>query len=617
MRSSAWSPRSRFVVAIAGLALLSAALSLILRGWLFGRGSLNADEVAYLLQGKAIAHGRLFPGVRQPAEAYQPWFFVARPAGFVSKYLPLLSAFLAVGMALGVGVGGVLAVFAAALPVVVAGVAREAGLSRAHAVIAAAIVSLSPVVLIEAALPLTYVPFLVLVCTAWLLVLRIGAQRSGLWAAGMLGVVTSAAACLRPYDAVLLVLPGLVWIMLRRKNALASLVLLFLVGAAPLGVATLAYNRVATGSALHLPFGLVDPSDRLGFGHRRIAPEYDYVSFGPLQGVVGAVVHFGLGIVLWLPLGLVLAPAALASRRGARGAQRLLLVLIAVHLAGYLVFWGPWNISIHWGGANRVLGPVYAMPVLAMVVVAGLPVLTQWWQQRRRFVRALAVCSITVVAAQLAFAVWQASIDSRRTDEVLAVANRARGVGPLLVDVDPPYLGNPVTGLIYGVALATFSPVPAPGSDLPELLQLRRVYGAAQLTYVVTQQQRVEGAAVPIEIRLVGRRADLLVVERGGHSTACALTDQPVRVLVTPAAHLGCDGAVVPARWTRDTTRRCLDTSCLSVAVYRTTSGHLERLIWRRLPVQRSANTVAMLVDGPQIEAAGRGWLIVASPGST
>jgi hypothetical protein len=231
-----------------------------------------------------------------------------------------------------------------------------------------------------------------------------------------------------------------------------------------------------------LPFGLIDPSDQVGFGERRIAPQYDYLSFGPLQGIAGVVVHFGLGMVLWLPLGILLAPAALASRRSVDGPRRLLLLLIAVNLAGYLVFWGPWNISIRWGGANRVLGQVYAIPVIALVVVAGLPVLTQWWVRRSRWVRTVAVCSIALVAGQLAFALWQASIDARRTDEVLAAADRARAAGPVLLDVDPPYLGTPVTALIDGLALAPFAPVPAPGSDLPELLQLRPVYGAAQLT---------------------------------------------------------------------------------------------------------------------------------------
>ena len=104
IRTSGASSRDRFVVAIGGLAVLSAALSLLLRAWLFDRGSLNADEVAYLLQGDAISHGELFLDVRQPARAYQPWFFVERWAGFVSKYLPLMSGFLALGILSGVGV---------------------------------------------------------------------------------------------------------------------------------------------------------------------------------------------------------------------------------------------------------------------------------------------------------------------------------------------------------------------------------------------------------------------------------------------------------------------------------------------------------------------------------
>jgi hypothetical protein len=144
---------------------------------------------------------------------------------------------------------------------------------------------------------------------------------------------------------------------------------------------------------------------------------------------------------------------------------------------------------------------------------------------------------------------------------------------------------------------------------------LRPVYGGGQVTYVVTQQERLEAAELPIEVRLVGRRADVLVVERDGRTSACAIAGPPVRVTVTRTEHRGCDDADVPPEWMRDTSRRCLDTSCISATVYRRTSGELERLLWRRLPVETSANTVAMLVDGPQLEAAGRGWLTVSSAG--
>ena len=129
---------------------------------MFADGSLNNDEVAYLLQAEAMTDGELFLDVPQPAEAHQPWLFVERPPGFVSKYLPFTSALLAVGLFTTGSVAPVLALLAGVLPLAVVALAREVGLDDRRALIAAGLVSLSPLVLMESALPLSYVPFLLL-----------------------------------------------------------------------------------------------------------------------------------------------------------------------------------------------------------------------------------------------------------------------------------------------------------------------------------------------------------------------------------------------------------------------------------------------------------------------
>jgi hypothetical protein len=136
----------RSLVVISVLAALFAGVGYQL---LFAKGSLNNDEVAYLLQAKAISRGDLFLAVRQPAAAHRIWFFVERPSGLVSKYLPLVSAVFALGLVAVGSVLPVLAALAAALPWLVAGLAREVGLSRRDAVLAAALVSGSPLVLLE------------------------------------------------------------------------------------------------------------------------------------------------------------------------------------------------------------------------------------------------------------------------------------------------------------------------------------------------------------------------------------------------------------------------------------------------------------------------------------
>lgn len=593
----------------AGAALAAGGLHL----WLFSDGSLNNDEVAYLLQAKAIAHGHLFLDVPQPAKAYQPWFFVAQPVGFVSKYLPLVSAVQAVGFRVFGSVVPVLAALAALVPLVVVRLAAEVGLDRRDGLVAAALVSLSPLVLMQSALPLSYVLFLVLVCTGWLLVLRIGLGRAGPWSALLLGVVSTAAACARPYDAVLLLIPGLLWASWQRRVDLLRLVPAIVVGALPLTAGVLAYDVRATGSALTLPFALLDPHDAIGYGLRRLAPEDAVEHFGPLQGLHGLVLHFGLDPLHWYALGAVLVPAAVVSWRRSGVAVRVLLASGVAQVLGYTMFWGPWNFSVLWGRGTRVLGPIYAVPLVVPVVLAGLPVL-RGWLARSRHVRPLTVVAGLVAVVQLGSALVQASIDKARTDVVLTAAERGRVDDLVRVDVDPPYLGHPVSGLVAGTVLAAYAPVPPPGQPVPDLLQLpKAVYGNAELTYALSRQVRVAGPAVDLDVTLIDRTADVLVVERNGLATACPLVPH-VAVTLTSTGTSGCDTAPVPAGWPLNVARRCPDTACLVFAVYLEDShGDLRRRGWRQLQVAPVPGGVATVVDGEQLEARGDGWLRVTA----
>ena len=600
-------PRALLVIMV--LAALSAAG---LHTWLFSDGSLNNDEVAYLLQARAIADGHLFLPVPPDADAVQPWFFVERPAGFVSKYLPLVSGLLAVGLVLTGSVVPVLAALAALVPLLVHALARQTGLEPRGALLAAGLVAFSPLLVMEAALPLSYLPFLVLLLSGWLLALRVAAGTGGVRAAALLGLVAAAAASARPYDAVLLLAPPMLWAASRRRHDLARLLPALAVGALPLTAAVLAYDAVATGSPLRLPFGLLEPRDAIGFGERRLVPEDGDHGFGPAQGLQGLLVHFGLGPLTWAAAGLLLVPAALVAWRRAEPPVRVLLAAVAVQVAGYSVFWGPWNFSVLWGLGTRVLGPIYAVPLLTPVVLAALPVLARWRRARPRAVTALAAVAVVVSLAQLGSAVLQGAEDEGRTDTLLALADRGRALGPLLLDVDPPYLGHPVSEMTEGLRLADKTPVPAAGAPSPALLQLPgAAYGTSRLAYALSTQRRVEGPEVALDVGLAGGRGELLVVERGGRTTACAARAD-VHVVLTAETVTGCAGVAVPASWYRMDSRRCPDTSCVALAVYgRTASGALKRVAWRRPQV---APGPALLVDDVLVASSGRGWLRVAAP---
>ena len=128
----------------------------------------------------------------------------------------------------------------------------------------------------------------------------------------------------------------------------------------------------------------------------------------------------------------------------------------------------------------------------------------------------------------------------------------------------------------------------------------------------MTREERAAGPEVTLAPRLVGERGDVLVVERGGRTTACPLAGS--RVVVTPGGTAGCEGTPVPEKWTKLVYQRCPDTTCLVLAVFRRSDSgsSLGRVAWRRMPVETSVGGVALLVDGDPVETAGSGWLRVA-----
>lgn len=214
----------------------------------------------------------------------------------------------------------------------------------------------------------------------WWLALRSahGRGRRQLLTGVGIGLLVGAAAACRPYDTLLLATPPLAWAAWRHGRGGWPCGLGAVVGILPVAVTIGLYNQRATGSALTPPFNLLETSDTIGFGVRRTYPEQTPHHFGPLQGLAGLALHFGLGLLTWLAAGLVLVPAAVMAWRRVSSAARALLVASGLQLVGYWMFWGPWNFSVLWGDGTRVLGPVYAMALTVPIVVVALPVAEQW-----------------------------------------------------------------------------------------------------------------------------------------------------------------------------------------------------------------------------------------------
>jgi len=612
----------RFVLA---LAVLSALAAVVLHEAVFVHGSVDNDEVVYLLQGRLIASGHLLLQTPGPTQGFQPWFFALGPHGLVPKYWPTVGGLLGGSLALTGSVVPVLAIDAALLPLLMFAFCRGF-LSEWRSAGAAAALALSPLVLVQSALALSYIPFVVMMLGQWWS-LRVLVVRPSARLAGLSGGLFVLAFATRPLDALLLTVPAAAHALRRlaRARRLRRPGLGALLSLAP-GVGLLAgYDTYATGSALRAPFSALESADTLGFGPRRLFPTDAVHVFGWQQSLAGFGAHFLLAPLTWYAAGALVLPAALLAVRRWRSLApelRWLAACGAAFAVGYLCFWGPWNASVLWTG-TRALGPFYALAVLVPLIALAASV-----QVRR--LRALAAVGVglAVVASgvQLGSGVALAAKQDAVTTELLAAATRAQeGAQQVLVGSSDPYLGHPVSALLNPVAdddaLAVAGLTPAaPEGDRRVLLQIPANPYAGPVAVDVVRQRRVAGPRLTLDVGYPGPRRYgtlVLVVAVGPFWTGCAVGPHGATTVELSARAL--PRCLAPARAVYrlhpsvvdPCAGRCLRLNLLSYGPHRPMTVFASR----RLAIDTHGGVIATLVDGQVLLAHGGGWLSVTSPG--
>lgn len=469
---------------VVALAVCAAVGAVVLRHTVFPLLSVNNDEGIYLLHARTLAAGRLFPSAPDPAQSYLPWLGTVIDGHYVLKYTPFVPAIYAVGLLLTGSIDLALAVIAATAVIVTYLLGVELGGTRRVAALAATLLALSPLTMIQSAMVLSYLPALILMQAAVLGVLR-GRRRDQVWPVVAGGAALGVAGAVRPYDAVLLLGPLAVWLAVTSAGRRWWLLRWLLCGLAAPAVVVLATNLAATGNPLRLPFALLEPDDRLGFGGRRLYPGDGLHEFGLADGLRSVGDHLWL-LGGWACGGVVLAAAAIgaAVRRRLSAPAAMLGLGGVAFLIGYVGFWGAWNAAELWGGI-RYVGPFYLVPVLVPLVqlgavgsAAGAAALLA---RGRRMGLAVIVPVVTAVAVLTGFVVTGAVRDNRvLTDhdrDLHAMLTGLPGRSLVFVAASPAFLGHP-------------SPVTANGPDLDGRQLYAIARGVDDLTVAADHRDR-------------------------------------------------------------------------------------------------------------------------------
>lgn len=443
---------SALVVAV--VAVLSALGAVLLSSLLFPYLSINNDEPIYRLQAQALAAGHLFPPAPAPADAFTPWLAVVRDGHYVLKYTPVVAGIHALGLALTGGFATGLALLAAAGVVVTYLLGCEVLGDRRVAALAAVLWAVSPLTVVQSGLLLPYLPFVILLMLTVLGVLR--GLRLGRWLplAGA-GLTLGLAVAARPYDAVMFLLPLAGWLVWTERARLWWVLPRLAAGLALPVVGLLAFDSAATGSPFTLPFALLEPDDKLGFGDRKLYPSDPARAFGILQGLSGVGSHLWLLGVGWVAGGVLLAVLAVAAavRRRVPTPALLLGGGALLLIASYLFFWGAWNAAELWGGI-RYVGPFYLMAVLVPLVLLGARGLADLVAAGSRRVRGAGVLvsavAVTLIVTTLATAL-PANATMSDNERGLNDLVTAQGRSLIFIPTNPQFLQHPSTVIDNGL----------------------------------------------------------------------------------------------------------------------------------------------------------------------
>ena len=360
------------------------------------------DEGLYLLQAEALASGHLLPPAPEHPDAFVPWLSVLRDGQFVLKYSPVHASILALGVRLLGSPRWSLGLIAAGVVVLTYALAREVLGDRRVALVASAFLALSPLFLLQSATFLPYCSSLLLLeGFAVALLVGVRTQRRAVLALG--GLLFGLALFARPYDAVLFGAPLGVYLLVRhrhRRRELARQAVWLAAGAALPLAGMLLYYRAATGSAFRPPFNLLEPSDTIGFGPRRLLPGQPALPFTPTLGWHGVSRHVLL-TSFWGFGGLVLVGLfvyGLVRRRG-RGMEGWIALVAVTFACGYTFFWGTYGTGLR-GSLTSFLGPFYFLPVLACVALLAARGFGELWR-RDWLMSALAFVAMVGVSGYL------------------------------------------------------------------------------------------------------------------------------------------------------------------------------------------------------------------------
>lgn len=386
------------------MAACAFTIAMVVGSVFFEHLSIDNDEAVYVLQAQMYGEQDLTLSAEDHGDAFRPWMsgrvkddrlvLVAQPiVPGLMALSDLLFGTMRVAMA-SVAAGAVVAVYAA----------TKALLGRErYALVAAGCFVLSPLVIIQSAMYVSYVLAVALGATALTFVTRgidaAVSDRRWLWWMVGAGIAEGLLLFTRPLEGVVTGIVLVAWMWVRGGSWRIPLraAPVFSISVLPVLIAIFTYNEFSTGDPLTFALWTIGGDDSFGFGYRAIAEYSPYIYVGPAEAWLAlrtnlrAYPHWIIGGLVAIPLGLW---GARCLWRTNRKALYLLLAMLMAFPFAYFFYYGNYLII----SGRRYYGPHYYLQLLlpSMILIA---VALCDLAQRRRLWLAAAISAIALGTA--------------------------------------------------------------------------------------------------------------------------------------------------------------------------------------------------------------------------
>ncbi|MBN1900631.1 glycosyltransferase family 39 protein [Candidatus Sumerlaeota bacterium] len=272
------------------LSLCALIVILVLIRFVYQKTYITDDENAYVFQAKIMERGEIFAPPPPVEKSFDNTFIITREV-YTGKYTLGFPFLLAIGLRIA-GACYLMPVLLAVLTIsLFFMVGRELFDSRTG-LFASMILTCSPFFLFNAANLLSHAANLFFISFFTWTYFR-GLKRNSWFAGIAAGLAIGMAFNIRQLTALGFGCPFafyLLWRFIKGKGKMFPFTLGVILGAIPVFVATLLYNRTLSGSFFRFPFHVYDPLERLGFGP--VLDELRYIHT-PLKGLQNLLVSLG------------------------------------------------------------------------------------------------------------------------------------------------------------------------------------------------------------------------------------------------------------------------------------------------------------------------------------